>query len=57
MNPILGISGDTDSFSLCTTRSSTYGLPINALIYKAEENEGLYDFSTCYPVDVQLAAA
>ena len=56
LNPILGISGDTDSFSLCTAQNSTDGLPINALIYKAEENEGLYDFSTCYPVNVQLAA-
>ena len=57
MNPALGISSDTDSFSLCIAQSSTYGLPINALIYKAEENEGLYDFSTCYPVDVQLVPA
>ena len=57
MNPALGVSGDPDGFSLCSAQNSTYGSPLNALIYKAEENEGSYDFSTCYPVDVQLAAA
>ena len=57
MNPALGVSGDPDSFSLCSAQSSTYGSLLNELIYKAEENGGSYDFSPFYPVNVQLAAA
>ncbi len=50
------LHGDTDSFSLCTGLSTFYDKPLDALVYKAEDN-GVYDFASCREVAVQLVDA
>lgn len=48
--PALAVNGDVDNFSLCLT---SYGQ--NNIVYKAvADNNGVYDYSTCYRVDVRL---
>jgi len=49
--PSLAVGTDADSFSLCLIPGSTQ----NNIIYKASAtNDGTYDFSTCYSVNVLI---
>ncbi|OBZ72803.1 hypothetical protein A0H81_06940 [Grifola frondosa] len=50
--PILAVHGDPDSFSLCATGTSPRAQ--NNVVYKASANALGYDFSSCYPVRLQL---
>ena len=58
--PVLTYKGDGDHFALCMGRSEYYDFDITVLIYKPDrsssDKHGDYQFGTCYPVTVYLAA-
>ncbi|OBZ72771.1 hypothetical protein A0H81_06937 [Grifola frondosa] len=50
--PRLAVHNDIDSFSLCSLDDPNAQ---NNVVYKASAiNDGSYDFSTCYPVQIQI---
>ncbi|PCH34741.1 hypothetical protein WOLCODRAFT_19544 [Wolfiporia cocos MD-104 SS10] len=52
---ILAVNGDAESFSLCETLGG--GPAQKAVIWKANsENGGVYNYTSCYPVILQLVA-
>lgn len=50
--PELALNGDTDSFSLCS--QGDYYLAQTNVVYKASPDSYEYDYSSCYPVKLQL---
>ncbi|KAH9831571.1 uncharacterized protein C8Q71DRAFT_726759 [Rhodofomes roseus] len=52
-NTLLAVNNDADSFSLCQAVPNPY--PNNILVWQAKaDNSDVYDFSTCYGVQVFL---
>ncbi|KAI0076673.1 hypothetical protein K474DRAFT_1597602 [Panus rudis PR-1116 ss-1] len=50
--PILALHNDVDSFSICTEKFGNH--PMNLVVYKASADSESFDFSTCFPVKLQL---
>ncbi|TFY58606.1 hypothetical protein EVJ58_g6320 [Rhodofomes roseus] len=48
----LAVNNDADSLSLC--QATTAAWPNTVLVYEANSNNTNYDYSTCYPVQVNL---
>jgi len=51
-NPLLAVHGNTDSFSLCMGGSGSTAQ--NNIVYNAASGSESYDYTTCYPVKVQM---
>ena len=58
-HPLLTLYNTPDDFSLCQSTSAEFDGPLNALILRAENDTAvpLYDFDTCYGVDIYLVDA
>ena len=51
--PLLAVNGVTDAFSLCS--AGDYPSAQTYVIYKPQNGSYVYDFSSCYPVNLQMA--
>ncbi|KAJ3539002.1 hypothetical protein NM688_g6430 [Phlebia brevispora] len=50
--PELAVNSDTDSFFLCST--GDYRFAQNNIVYKPNLNSYSYNYSSCYPVKIQI---
>ncbi|GBE81365.1 hypothetical protein BKA93DRAFT_726182 [Sparassis latifolia] len=50
--PVLAVNGDLNGFSLCLTDDN--GAGHYNVVYQAQEGNEHYDYSTCYPVSINL---
>ncbi|KAH9840793.1 uncharacterized protein C8Q71DRAFT_741256 [Rhodofomes roseus] len=48
----LAVNNDVDSFSLCKATTAQFTNVV--LVYQADANDTFYDYSTCYPVQVNI---